>query len=308
MEKLMRALNAVPQYIEVCVIRDYDKPLFHYEYECRLVDADSGIAIPGGRGLGLCTSYESAFRWRWVQAHEVPEGVDTAKLTKRGGRTSEFAFAVDKAETGGKYGKPAEYWQMFKDAIEAGKAKSTVKTSSGGKTLDAWEIDTTVYRIENPDIFDQVNGIMKRAKKRSLGDAVKGAANVSEHFTVDLEDLPTMHFEQPRETIIITTPETEATPEATKSQSVPSGETLPVQVDHAPASDADAEAVDMPGELFQALMKDKSIADASKASQERAATIRKLWAEGTITAEMDEYDRVLAVIDRLQSHRKAGDA
>src|SRR5690348_2519013 len=64
MEKLMRALNAVPEYIEKCVIRDYDRPLFHYEYECRLIEADTGLAIPGGRGIGLCTSFESAFRWR----------------------------------------------------------------------------------------------------------------------------------------------------------------------------------------------------------------------------------------------------
>ena len=190
MEKLCRALNAVPEYIERQIIRDYDKPLFHYEYECRLIDADTGLAIPGGRGLGLCTSRESGFAWRWVQAHEVPLELDKATLLKRGGRTSEFTFAINKAETSGKYGKPLEYWQMFRDALENGTATRTMKDTKNGKS-EAWEIDTTVYRIPNPDIYDQVNAIMKRAKKRSLGDAVKGAANVSEFFTVDLEDFAT---------------------------------------------------------------------------------------------------------------------
>lgn len=194
MEKLMRALNAVPEYIEVAVIRDYDRPLFHYEYECRLIEADTGLPIPGGRGRGLCTSYESSFRWRWVQAHELPEGADITGLLKRGGRTSEFAFAIEKAETGGKYGKPQEYWQMFQRAIEQGTATAVRRKTSKGSEMDAWEIDTTVYRIENPDIFDQVNAIMKRGKKRALGDAVKGAANVSEFFNIDLEDLPRAHF------------------------------------------------------------------------------------------------------------------
>ncbi len=188
MEKLMRALNAVPEYIERCVIRDYAHPLFHYEYECRLIDAETGMAIPGGRGLGLCTSMESSFAWRWVEERLIPPGLDKSTLRKQGGRISEFTFAVDKAETTGKYGKPAEYWQAFKDAIENGTAKAFKKTIKSGELRDAWEIDSTVYRIQNPDIFDQVNAILKRAKKRSLGDAIKGAANVSEFFTVDLED------------------------------------------------------------------------------------------------------------------------
>ena len=187
MEKLCRALSAVPDYIERYVERDYDKPLFHYEYECRLIDADTGLAIPGGRGLGLCTSRESSFSWRFVQAHEIPYGLDVTTLQKQGGRTSEFEFAINKAETSGKYGKPAEYWQAFKNAIAAGTAIQGERETSRGMS-PTWEIDTTVYRIPNPAIFDQINAIMKRAKKRALGDAIKGAANVSAYFTVDLED------------------------------------------------------------------------------------------------------------------------
>ena len=158
MEKLMRALNAVPDYIERSVIRDYDRPLFHYEYECRLIDADTGIAIPGGRGIGLCTSMESAFRWR--QSERVCPTCGKATIIK------------GKAEYGGG-------WLCF-----ARKGGCGAKFSAGDQSIEG----QSTGRIENPDIFDQVNAIMKRAKKRALGDAIKGAANVSEFFTVDLED------------------------------------------------------------------------------------------------------------------------
>ncbi len=159
MEKLMRALNAVPEYIERCVIRDYDRPLFHYEYECRLLDADSGLPIPGGRGLGMCTSHESAFRWR-----------KTERLCPKCGKPT---IIKGKAEYGGG-------WICFDK-----KGGCKAKFADGDKSIE----DQAQGRIENPDIFDQVNAILKRAKKRALGDAVKGAANVSEFFTVDLEDM-----------------------------------------------------------------------------------------------------------------------
>jgi hypothetical protein len=159
MEKLMRALNAVPEYIERCVIRDYDKPLFHYEYECRLVDADTGLSIPGGRGLGMCTSHESAFRWR-----------KTERVCPTCGKST---IIKGKEEYGGG-------WVCFNKKGGCG-----AKFKEGDKSIE----DQAAGRIENPDIFDQVNAILKRAKKRALGDAVKGAANVSEFFTVDLEDM-----------------------------------------------------------------------------------------------------------------------
>jgi hypothetical protein len=191
MEKICRALRAVPEYTESRVICDYDKPLFHYEYECRLMDAVTGIPLPGGVGKGACTSYESSFRWRWVDETKIPTNLDKTTLESRTSSLVEFGFAIDKAETTGQYGKPESYWKQFQNAIQSGKAKKITRLTAKGKELDAWEIGGTVYRIPNSDIFDQVNAILKRAKKRALGDAVKGAAAVSEFFTVDLEDMHT---------------------------------------------------------------------------------------------------------------------
>lgn len=187
MEKLMRALNAVPEYIERRVIVDYDRPLFHYEYECRLIDVETGMAIPGGRGLGLCTSMESSFRWR--KAERICPTCGQPTIIK------------GKVESGGG-------WLCWKTKGGCGE-----KFKDGDKTIE----DQEVGRIENPDIFDQVNAIMKRGKKRALGDAIKGAANVSEFFTVDLEDLPHVRFAD--DEIV----EGQVIVEAPKSNPVPSG-------------------------------------------------------------------------------------
>lgn len=235
MEKLMRALNAVPEYIERAVIRDYQRPLFHYEYECRLIDAETGIAIPGGRGLGLCTSAESSFAWRWVSADKVPTGMDKATLEQRNATLFEFKFTVEKAETTGKYGKPAAYWKAFQDAIQAGTARAVTKKTSTGKDMEGWEIGGVSYRIPNPDIFDQVNAILKRAKKRALGDAIKGAASVSEFFTVDVEDFAryddviegTYTVVQPSTQITVekpAEPKAQPTSPASQSPAIPAGQ------------------------------------------------------------------------------------
>ncbi|KKM97313.1 hypothetical protein LCGC14_1169350 [marine sediment metagenome] len=45
------------------------------------------------------------------------------------------------------------------------------------------------YRIENDDIYSQVNTILKMSKKRALVDAALSAGRLSQVFTQDLEDL-----------------------------------------------------------------------------------------------------------------------
>jgi hypothetical protein len=45
------------------------------------------------------------------------------------------------------------------------------------------------YRVENDDVYSQVNTILKMAKKRALVDAALSAGRLSDVFTQDLEDL-----------------------------------------------------------------------------------------------------------------------
>jgi hypothetical protein len=160
------------------------EPLFYYRYICQLWRGDMLVA----EGAGSCNSRESKYRYRWVGEFDIPAGMDKASLKKRGGKESQFDFAVDEAKTGGKYGKPPEYWQQFRDAIAKGTAVKVQKEMRNGQRRPAWEIDTTVYRIPNDDITSQVNTIDKMAQKRALVAATLLAVNASEFFTQDLED------------------------------------------------------------------------------------------------------------------------
>ena len=161
------------------------EPFFYYWFRCQLWRGETLIA----EADGSCNSRESKYRWRWVGEDDLPHGITTGQLKTRRGSLVEFEFAVEKAETAGKYGKPAEYWQQFKDAIAAGTAKETTRKARNGTAYKAWEIDTTVYRVPNEDVFSQVNTVQKMAQKRALIAATLLAVNASEFFTQDLEDM-----------------------------------------------------------------------------------------------------------------------
>lgn len=160
------------------------EPLFHYTARGYLSKNGQVIATADGS----CNSWESKYRWRWVPEHELPEGVNKAALKRRGGAISEFGFAVDKAETGGKYGKPAEYWQKFKDAIENGTAREIQKETRSGQSYKAWEIADTQYRIPSDDVYSLVNTILKMAEKRAFVAVTLLGTSASEFYTQDVED------------------------------------------------------------------------------------------------------------------------
>jgi hypothetical protein len=158
---------------------------FYYLYRCSLYHGDTLIA----ESDGSANSWESKFRYRWCQEDDVPPHLNKSTLKKRDGRIIEFKFSVDKAETGGKYGKAPEYWQRFKDAIIDGTARQTTKNTKDGRSYDAWEIGSTVFRIPNDDIASLINTIQKMSQKRALIAASLLAVNASEFFTQDIEDL-----------------------------------------------------------------------------------------------------------------------
>jgi hypothetical protein len=164
--------------------KDHGEPFFFREYKCQ--GYRSGELI--GEGVGSCNSWEKKYRYRWMNELEVPETVDKSKLEFVDGAVSEFAFAVQKAETSGKYGKPAEYWQRFKDAIENGTAKTITRKTRKGEDMDAYEIGGKLYAVPNHDPADQVNTIDKMAQKRALVAMILIATNASDYFTQDMED------------------------------------------------------------------------------------------------------------------------
>lgn len=78
MEKLMRALELRPNYIERAAIRDFDKPLFFFEYECELIDIHTGVVVSSA--IGSANSHES--KWRYRNAERVCPACGKAAIIK----------------------------------------------------------------------------------------------------------------------------------------------------------------------------------------------------------------------------------
>lgn len=163
---------------------------FNYSYTAQAWRGDMLVA----ECEGSCNSFEKKYRYRWISEMEIPSMVDKSNLEYQDGAISEFAFAVEKAETSGKYGKPAEYWQRFKDAIANGTAKEITRKTKKGEDMKAWEIGGKVYAVPNHDPADQVNTLQKMAQKRAIVGVALLACNASEYFTQDVEDFTEGQF------------------------------------------------------------------------------------------------------------------
>lgn len=185
-EKLLSAFRLYPIFKPTTnSVNDWKNGIFNFEYECVIRNRDTGKIE--GSGIGSCNSMEKKYRWRWVEEKDLPEGTDKAKLLTRGGKIFEFDFAIKKAETTGKYGKPASYWKQFTDAIAAGMAEKDQRDTKNGKS-DGWTISSVLYRIQNDEVFDLINTISKMAQKRALVAATLNATGASAVFTQDMED------------------------------------------------------------------------------------------------------------------------
>lgn len=168
---------------------DLDRPFIDYTYRC-VIKTKNGQ--PLAQCEGSCNSMEAKYGYLWKPASELP-GVDLSTLQSKttGKKQSEFEFAINKSETGGQYGKPAEYWNQWKADIENGKAKKVQRKTKKGSEMAAWELDDviTVYKVINPDAIGFKNTIMKMAQKRAFVGAILIATGASEFFTQDVEDM-----------------------------------------------------------------------------------------------------------------------
>ncbi len=112
-------------------------------------------------GIGSCSTMESKYRYR-------------------GG---------EKIGTG--LPLPTEYWNLKK----AGKVSEAQALIGGnefgpGKINGVWQICETGTKMENPDIADTYNTVLKIAKKRAYIDGILSATAASDFFTQDIEDFP----------------------------------------------------------------------------------------------------------------------
>lgn len=132
----------------------------HKEYRilCKLYSLHSGDIV--GEGVGCCSTMESKYRWRNAMRKCPVCGKEA--IVKR------------KAEKGGGYmcigNDKGGCWAKFNDGDPAIEGQVT-------------------GRVENVDLADCYNTVLKMAKKRALIDATLTATAASDIFAQDLEDL-----------------------------------------------------------------------------------------------------------------------
>ena len=83
------------------------------------------------------------------------------------------------------YEKKYRYRYVFSNKATPEEKENGTKMERVGRNGKPY----TSYRIENNEIFDQVNTLQKMAQKRAYVGAILLAANASEFFTQDMEDL-----------------------------------------------------------------------------------------------------------------------
>ena len=111
-------------------------------------------------GIGSCSTMESKYRYRGGQRTATGEEV------------------------------PKDYWNLKKD----GKLDEAQKLIGGRgfgvmKADGKWLVCEMGEKMENPDIADTYNTVLKMAKKRAYVDGILSATAASDIFTQDLEDV-----------------------------------------------------------------------------------------------------------------------
>lgn len=159
-EKLCLVFRLAPDY-EIDEKRE--GPHVTITSKCVLTHIPSGQRY--GAGMGSCSTRESKYAYR-NSARKCPN-------------CSAEAIIKGKEEYGGG-------WLCF--------AK---KGGCGAKFLENDEVITSqsVGRIQNEDVADQYNTVLKMANKRSLVAAVLNVTAASDIFTQDIEDMPHLNTE-----------------------------------------------------------------------------------------------------------------
>lgn len=149
-EKLSLTFRLAPSY----KIERLDLPNGHREYIiiCELRHIETGKLL--GAGVGSCSTMESKYRWRNADAFEV----------------TDLAIPRDSKE------KKSEYRKQGFGMKKIDNEWKWVRFTGDGS------------RVENPDIADQYNTVLKMGKKRAQVDATLTALAASDIFTQDIEE------------------------------------------------------------------------------------------------------------------------
>ncbi|WP_224362976.1 hypothetical protein [Hyalangium versicolor] len=157
-EKLIDLFGCTPEFTlvpEFCH-EDFESGFFKYTFRCRIISREQGKVL--AEGYGSANSRESRFRWR-VANRKCPV-------------CNKDAIIQGKSEYGGG-------WVCFKKKGGCGE-----KYASTDERITS----QSVGRVENEDIADLDNTILKMAKKRAQVDGAIALARCSDMFTQDVED------------------------------------------------------------------------------------------------------------------------
>ena len=153
-DKLCELYGLADDYEEVRSTRDFESGLFDYEFRCIIMRGDRRVTV----GLGSCSTYESKYRFR-----------DAARKCPDCQRES---IIRGKEEYGGG-------WVCW------------IKKGGCGHPFDDTDPRITsqrVGRVENENLCDLKNTVLKMAKKRAKVDATLSATRSSGIFTQSDDD------------------------------------------------------------------------------------------------------------------------
>jgi hypothetical protein len=155
-EKLCMLFRLAPSY----ELTETHEDNGHYSVRviCKLVHIPTGNFV--GEGLGYCTTHESRYAYRKAQRVCPVCGIP--------------AIIKGKAEYGGG-------WVCFKKIEGCG-----ATFPDGDSAIEEQETG----KIDNPDLADSYNTVLKMASKRALVAAVLVSTAASDIFAQDIEDLP----------------------------------------------------------------------------------------------------------------------
>ena len=163
-EKFNLLFDVRPDFVVIERVIDMNTGFCLYHLGCKLIHKNTGTVF--GYGEGSCNSYESKFRYRNANRSCPNCGAETLYKSKQG---------------------PGYFcW---------------VKKGGCGFTFpdnDPNIINQEVGKVENDNLFDVWNTILKQAEKRAMVAAVVYTGGVSELFTQDADDFVENESAKPR--------------------------------------------------------------------------------------------------------------
>jgi outer membrane biosynthesis protein TonB len=200
-DKLCDIYGLADTYKVTSRTEDWSKNLFDYEVECTLTSKRTGHLV--STGLASCSSFESKYHWR-----------DQKRACPKCGKATIIKGRDD-------YGGGWICWKKEGKSDGCGAKFSENDTTITGQA---------VGRVENENIPDIKNTILKMSVKRSKVAAVLSASRSSGLFSQDLDDIVTVEDHEEKAAPPAAKPEPVKTAAPTKTAPPPVPKAAPKPV------------------------------------------------------------------------------